>query len=130
MELKKFIPKKTSDICKKLSKRELELINSLDSTKEKIIAVLKLIYDPEISINIWELGLIYHISITSKNTINITMTLTSPTCPVANIITKEIEESIKKIIYDIKKVSINLVWHPRWNKSMMSEEARFTLDMM
>ncbi|RST66959.1 DUF59 domain-containing protein [Candidatus Aquarickettsia rohweri] len=101
----------------------------MDNIRDKVIAILKLIYDPEISVNIWDLGLIYNIDISKKNIINIKMTLTSPTCPVADAIPQEIKTKIKSIITEAKEVNVELVWKPKWDKSMMTEEAKFILDL-
>lgn len=129
MELKDFIKQGNHSIFRDFTEEELNNINEISGTKDKVIAILKLIYDPEISVNIWDLGLVYNIDIYSKNTINIDMTLTSPTCPVADSIPQEIKHKIKSIT-NVKEVNVELVWEPKWDKSMMSEEAKFILDMM
>ena len=129
MELKDFIKQGSESIFRDFTGEELNNINEINGTKDKVIAILKLIYDPEISLNIWDLGLIYNIDISSKNVINIEMTLTSPTCPVADAIPQEIKNKIKYIT-KVKEVNVELVWEPKWDKSMMSEEAKFILDMM
>ena len=129
MELKDFIKQGSESIFRDFTEEELNNINEINGTKDKVIAILKLIYDPEISLNIWDLGLIYNIDISSKNVINIEMTLTSPTCPVADAIPQEIKNKIKYIT-KVKEVNVELVWEPKWDKSMMSEEAKFILDMM
>ena len=129
MELKDFIKQGSESIFRDFTGEELNNINEINGTKDKVIAILKLIYDPEISVNIWDLGLIYNIDISSKNVINIEMTLTSPTCPVADAIPQEIKNKIKYIT-KVKEVNVELVWEPKWDKSMMSEEAKFILDMM
>jgi metal-sulfur cluster biosynthetic enzyme len=76
------------------------------------------------------LGLIYNIETSSKNIINIEMTLTSPTCPVADAIPQEVKKKIEQIMTNASEVNVQLVWQPKWDKSMMSEEAKFILDMM
>jgi len=129
MELKDFIKQGSESIFRDFTEEELNNINEINGIKDKVIAILKLIYDPEISVNIWDLGLIYNIDISSKNMINIEMTLTSPTCPVADAIPQEIKNKIKSITR-VKEVNVELVWEPKWDKSMMSEEAKFILDMM
>ena len=129
MELQDFIKQGSESIFRDFTKEELNKIDKINGTKDKVIAILKLIYDPEISVNIWDLGLIYNIDISSKNVINIEMTLTSPTCPVADAIPQEIKNKIKYIT-KVKEVNVELVWEPKWDKSMMSEEAKFILDMM
>ena len=96
--------------------------------KEKIIAEIKKIYDPEIPVNIYELGLIYDIIIEKDNNVKIKMTLTTPNCPVAESLPKEVKDSIMKI-KEVKKVDLDLVWDPPWDKSMMSESAKLELNL-
>ena len=98
------------------------------SKKEQIIEEIKKIYDPEIPVNIYELGLIYNIIIDEVNNVKIDMTLTSPNCPVAESLPNEVKNSIKEI-KEIKDVDLNLVWDPPWNKSMMSESAKLELNL-
>ena len=95
--------------------------------KEKIITEIKKIYDPEIPVNIYELGLIYDISVKDKD-VSIKMTLTSPNCPVAESLPKEVKDSIMQI-EEVDKVDLDLVWDPPWDKSMMSEAAKLELNL-
>ena len=95
--------------------------------KEKVIAEIKKIYDPEIPVNIYELGLIYDVSIIEKN-VRVKMTLTTPNCPVAESLPKEVKESIMQID-GVDKVDLDLVWEPPWDKSMMSEAAKLELNL-
>ena len=95
--------------------------------KEKIIQEIKKIYDPEIPVNIYELGLIYEISI-NKDQAKIKMTLTTPNCPVAESLPKEVKDSVMQV-EGIKNVELDLVWDPPWNKSMMSEAAKLELNL-
>ena len=95
--------------------------------KEKVIAEIKKIYDPEIPVNIYELGLIYDISVKEK-TVKVKMTLTTPNCPVAESLPKEVKDSIMEI-KEVDKVDLDLVWEPPWNKSMMSEAAKLELNL-
>lgn len=96
--------------------------------KEKIITEVKKIYDPEIPVNIYELGLIYDIIIEKDNDVKINMTLTSPNCPVAESLPKEVKDSIMAI-KEVKNVDLNLVWEPPWDKSMMTESAKLELNL-
>ena len=96
--------------------------------KEKIITEVKKIYDPEIPVNIYELGLIYDIIIEKDNDVKINMTLTTPNCPVAESLPKEVKDSIMAI-KEVKNVDLDLVWEPPWNKSMMSESAKLELNL-
>jgi len=96
--------------------------------KDQIIAEIKKIYDPEIPVNIYELGLIYDIKIENKNTAKVKMTLTSPNCPVAESLPKEVKDGIMQV-EGIDKVDLDLVWDPPWDKSMMSESAKLELNL-
>ena len=96
--------------------------------KDKIIVEIKKIYDPEITVNIYELGLIYDIIVQKDNSVKIKMTLTTPNCPVAESLPKEVKDSVMEIT-DVKKVDLDLVWDPPWDKSMMSEAAKLELNL-
>ena len=96
--------------------------------KDKVIAEIKKIYDPEIPVNIYELGLIYDISVKNEKDITVKMTLTSPNCPVAESLPKEVKDSINEI-KEVNKVDLDLVWEPPWDKSMMSEAAKLELNL-
>ena len=96
--------------------------------KDQIIAEVKKIYDHEIPVNIYELGLIYDIKVENKNTAKVKMTLTSPNCPVAESLPKEVKDSIMQV-EGIDKVDLDLVWDPPWDKSMMSESAKLELNL-
>ena len=95
--------------------------------KEKIIEEIKKIYDPEIPVNIYELGLIYEVKVKEKN-VSVKMTLTTPNCPVAESLPKEVKDSIMNID-GVEKVDLDLVWDPPWDKSMMSEAAKLELNL-
>ena len=94
-----------------------------------IVKTISKIYDPEIPVNIYELGLIYDIRISENFEVEIDMTLTSPNCPVAESLPKEVEDKVKSI-EKVKDVKLNLTFDPPWNKEMMSEEARLELGMI
>ena len=96
--------------------------------KQRIIEQIETVYDPEIPVNIWELGLIYDIQIKDNNQAYIEMTLTSPACPVAESLPMEVQEKVASI-EGIEDVDLRLVWEPAWNKDRMSEEAKLALDM-
>ena len=95
--------------------------------KEKVITEIKKIYDPEIPVNIYELGLIYDIKIKDKD-VQVKMTLTTPNCPVAESLPKEVKDSIMEL-KEVNKVDLDLVWDPPWDKSMMSESAKLELNL-
>tara|TARA_B100001173_G_scaffold284625_1_gene270977 strand:- start:194 stop:493 length:300 start_codon:yes stop_codon:yes gene_type:complete len=96
--------------------------------KDKVIAEIKKIYDPEIPVNIYELGLIYDVTIDEKKNVKIDMTLTTPNCPVAESLPNEVKNSVKEI-KEVKDVDLQLVWEPPWDKSMMSDAAKLELNL-
>ena len=97
--------------------------------EEKVIEVLKNCYDPEIPVNIFELGLIYEIAIDDNANVEVKMTLTSPACPVAGSLPGEVESKIRDFP-EVNDVKIKLVWNPPWDKDMMSDVAKLELGMM
>ena len=96
--------------------------------KDQVIAEIKKIYDPEIPVNIYDLGLIYDVKVDKENVVEIKMTLTTPNCPVAESLPKEVEDSVKSI-KEVKDAKLKLVWEPPWDKSMMSEAAKLELNL-
>ena len=96
--------------------------------KEKVISEIKKIYDPEIPVNIYDLGLIYKVEIEPKNKVNVEMTLTSPNCPVAESLPNSVKESIMKVD-GVTDVDLKLVWDPPWDKDKMSEAAKLELNL-
>ena len=97
--------------------------------KDQIVESLKTVYDPEIPVDIWELGLIYEINVKGEDALEIIMTLTAPNCPAAGILPAEVEEKAKSVP-GIKEVDVQVTFDPPWDMSMMSEEARLELGMM
>ena len=100
----------------------------MSDLKEKIIKEVKKIYDPEIPVNIYELGLIYNIQVNDDRKVNIEMTLTSPNCPVAESLPNMVKENILKID-GVEGVDLKLVWDPPWTKDRMSEAAKLELNL-
>ena len=98
------------------------------SKKDEIVEEIRKIYDPELPVNIYELGLIYDIKVEDDKFAKIKMTLTTPNCPVAESLPKEVEDSIKGI-NEVKDAKLELVWEPPWDKSMMSEAAKLELNL-
>ena len=96
---------------------------------EQIVKTLKGIYDPEIPVDIYELGLIYDVMINTDDEVKILMTLTSPNCPVAESLPREVEEKIRKIEH-VKDVEVEITFDPPWSKDLMSEEAKLELGML
>lgn len=111
-----------------ISAEDLEAISNAANLYDKIVAVIKTVYDPEIPVNLWDLGLIYKLEIGKNHDIVIEMTLTTPSCPVAGAIPVEVEKRIAQFVSG-HNIKVNLVWEPMWNKQMMSEEAKMILDM-
>lgn len=97
--------------------------------KEKVIACLQTIYDPEIPVSIWELGLIYEVDILPINNVQVVMTLTAPSCPSAQEIPVEVDQKIR-MIDGVNDVHVSVVWDPPWDRSMMSEAAMLELGFM
>ena len=100
-----------------------------EAIKTGIIEVLKTIFDPEIPVNIYDLGLIYEVNVLPDFTVEIVMTLTSPSCPAAGILPGEVENKAKSVS-GVKDVTIELVFEPTWNQEMMSEEAKLELGFL
>ena len=96
--------------------------------KNKVIDKIKKIYDPEIPVNIYELGLIYKIEVDETNKVNIDMTLTSPNCPVAESLPNQVKEDIMEL-EEVTDVNLKLVWEPPWDKDKMSEAAKLELNV-
>ena len=96
--------------------------------KEKIIGEIKKIYDPEIPVNIYDLGLIYDVIVDEDNNVDVKMTLTTPNCPVAESLPMEVENTVKEV-RDVKKVNLELVWDPPWDKSMITEAGKLALNL-
>jgi FeS assembly SUF system protein len=95
----------------------------------KIVEALKTVYDPEIPVNIYDLGLIYDIDYTDEKEVTIEMTLTAPNCPVVDVLLMDVENAVNAL-EEVEKTTINLVFEPPWDKSMLSEEARLELGLL
>ncbi|MBQ5937517.1 MAG: DUF59 domain-containing protein [Bacteroidaceae bacterium] len=104
--------------------------NSELEMQERVIEVLKTVFDPEIPVNIYDLGLIYRIEFNEDNTeLSVDMTLTAPNCPAADFIVEDVRQKLETIT-GIEKVEVNLVFEPEWDKDMMSEEAKVELGFL
>ena len=123
-DLSDFLPNKNSTYLKKNNK----YLNADKITKDEIIERIKTVMDPEIPVNLYDLGLIYSINISENNNIKIEMTLTNPNCPVAGSMPESVGKSIEEII-NFNTIEVSLVWEPKWNKDLMSEEAKLALDI-
>ena len=104
----------------KLSRKELQ---------EKVIEAIRMCYDPEIPVNIYDLGLVYKIKVREKGEVDVLMTLTSPMCPVAESLPRQVQSRVEEI-EAVTRCDVEVVWDPPWNPGMMSEEARLELNMM
>ena len=102
--------------------------DKLSINNDDLVKALKTVFDPEIPVDIYELGLIYNIDIIKNNIVEIKMTLTAPGCPVAEEMPGWVESAIKKV-HGVEKVNVEMVFDPPWDMSLMSEEARLTLNM-
>ncbi|MDR1729334.1 MAG: iron-sulfur cluster assembly protein [Prevotellaceae bacterium] len=103
--------------------------NEFLELEEKIVAMLKTVFDPEIPVNIYDLGLIYNIEVKEGGEVVITMTLTAPNCPAADFIVEDVKMKIESV-EGVKKVDVNIVFEPEWNKDRMSEEAKLELGFL
>ena len=103
--------------------------NEFLQTEEKIVTMLKSVYDPEIPVNIYDLGLIYKVDIDEERNVRIDMTLTAPNCPAADFILEDVRQKIESID-GVKSVEVNLVFEPEWDRDMMTEEAKLELGML
>ena len=101
----------------------------LQAIGENVVERICQIYDPEIPVNIYELGLIYDIQVSEECDVEIEMTLTSPNCPVAETLPVEVEEKVK-VVEEVRNVKVNITFDPPWDKDMMSEEAKLELGML
>lgn len=104
-------------------------MNEFLEKEEQVLKMLKTVFDPEIPVNIYDLGLIYKIDIQDDGICNIDMTLTAPSCPAADFLVEDIEQKVKSV-EGITKVNVNIVFEPAWTKDMMSEEAKLELGFM
>ena len=123
-KLSDFLPDKNSSYFNDFTINKV----SKKITKEDVVLELQKVMDPEIPVNLYDLGLIYSINIDSLNNISIEMTLTNPNCPVAGTMPKSVGLAVEKIP-EISSINVKLVWYPRWDKSMMSEDAKLALDI-
>ncbi len=123
-DLKDFLPDKKVSYFKKINNNE---INIDKITDKDVIECIKTVMDPEIPVNLYDLGLIYSISI-KKNNVVIEMTLTNPNCPVAGQMPENVGKSIEPL-KDLNSIEVKLVWYPVWTKDLMSEDAKLALDI-
>ena len=123
-KLNDFLPDKNVSFYKQFNNPKI--IKGMP--KDQIIEKIKTVMDPEIPVNLYDLGLIYNINIDEKNNIDIEMTLTNPNCPVAGSMPESVGNAIATL-QDISSIKVNLIWYPKWSKDMMSEDAKLALDI-
>ena len=104
-------------------------MNEFLEKEEQVLKMLKTVFDPEIPVNIYDLGLIYKVDIQDDGVCTIAMTLTAPSCPAADFLVEDIEQKVKSV-EGINKVQVNIVFEPAWTKDMMSEDAKLELGFM
>lgn len=114
-------------LIQKINKMEQEI--DTNQLGEDIVKVLKTIYDPEIPVDIYELGLIYDVMVNTDYEVKILMTLTSPNCPVAETLPREVEDKVNKL-ENVKATEVEITFDPPWSKDLMSEEAKLELGML
>ncbi len=122
--LKDFLPDKNSVYFKSFD----IVVEGKKVSKKNIIKKIKTVFDPEIPVNIYDLGLIYNLDIDKKNNILIKMTLTTPNCPVAGSMPESVGKAVSEI-EGISSIKVELVWNPKWSKDMMTEDAKLALDI-
>ena len=110
------------------TRKDAQLTDEQKALEEKVINAIRTVFDPEIPINIYELGLIYDIELKPDNAVHVRMTLTAPACPVAGTLPIEVEKKVESIP-EVKSAEVELVWDPPWGKEMMSEAARLQLGL-
>jgi FeS assembly SUF system protein len=107
----------------------METENEFLQIEDEVIKVLKNIYDPEIPVNIWDLGLIYEVDADEENNVRIRMTLTAPNCPIADDILREVRDKVEAV-EGVKSVDLKLTFDPPWDESHLTDEARLELGLM
>ena len=122
--LEDFLPDKGSVYFRSFD----NVLNEKTITENDVIERIKTVFDPEIPVNIYDLGLVYNIKIDKNNNIRIIMTLTTPNCPVAGSMPKTVGEALSSI-KGISSIRVELAWEPKWHKDMMSEDAKLALDI-
>ena len=131
-EKKEEVPKEMLNELQKNYKTpvpEEKIVVEEKTVEQEVIDVLKTVYDPEIPVDIYSLGLIYEINVSESNDVHIEMTLTSPACPVAGTLPPEIEQRVKNEVSVVNAAKVDVVWEPMWTTEMMSEAAKLELGM-
>tara|TARA_Y100001970_G_C14001180_1_gene733472 strand:+ start:105 stop:491 length:387 start_codon:yes stop_codon:yes gene_type:complete len=123
-QLEDFLPDKKSSYIKKFNNPNI----ATKIYQEQVIERIRTVVDPEIPVNLYDLGLIYEIIISDNNDVKIKMTLTNPNCPVAGSMPASVGKSVEKL-KNLNSIEVSLVWEPKWHKDLMSDEAKLALDI-
>ena len=123
-QLEDFLPDKNTSYIKKFD--NIKITTKINEVQ--VIECIRTVIDPEIPVNLYDLGLIYEIKINDNNDIKIKMTLTNPNCPVAGTMPESVGKSVEKLS-NLNSIEVSLVWDPKWHKDLMSEEAKLALDI-
>ena len=123
-QLEDFLPDKNTSYIKKFDNSNIT--NKIN--EEQVKECIRTVVDPEIPVNLYDLGLIYEIKINDNNDVKIKMTLTNPNCPVAGTMPESVGKSVEKLS-NLNSIKVSLVWDPKWHKDLMSEEAKLALDI-
>ena len=123
-QLKDFLPEKNTSYIQKFNNSNI----TSKINEEQVIECIRTVIDPEIPVNLYDLGLIYEIKINDNNDIKIKMTLTNPNCPVAGTMPESVGKSVEKLP-NLNSIEVSLVWYPKWHKDLMSEEVKLALDI-
>lgn len=131
MKLKEFFKKLSPNTPNTPSVPNTQISPTIPKVEieEKILTMLKTVFDPEIPVNIYDLGLVYKIDLHDDMTLDVDMTMTAPNCPAADFIVEDVHQKLMSID-EIRDVNINLVFYPEWSKDMMSDEAKLELNML
>ena len=123
-KLQDFLPNKNTSYLKKFYNDNKSAVIK----ENQVIECIKTVMDPEIPVNLYDLGLIYEINISDNNDIKIKMTLTNPNCPVAGSMPENVGKSVERL-NNLNSIEVSLVWEPKWSKDLMSDEAKLALDI-
>ena len=123
-QLEDFLPDKNTSYVKKFNNLNI----NTKINEDQVIECIRTVVDPEIPVNLYDLGLIYEIKINEYNDVKIKMTLTNPNCPVAGTMPESVGKSVEKLS-NLNSIEVSLVWNPKWHKDLMSEEAKLALDI-
>lgn len=125
----RFMDRENEAPPREIESEMVQLDSSDAALEQQVVAALRSVYDPEIPVNIYDLGLIYLVHIADHSVVNVQMTLTAPACPVAGTLPGQVE-NVLRAVEGVRDASVELVWDPPWDQSRMSEDARLTLGLL